>query len=51
MTLAPDFDEFCALLTDHGVEFVIVGAHAHTGLPDGSVLLHYEVNTATSRDI
>lgn len=28
MTLAPDFDEFCALLSAHGVEFVIVGAHA-----------------------
>ena len=28
MDLAPDFDEFCGLLTAHGVEFVIVGAHA-----------------------
>ncbi len=28
MTLAPDFDEFCVLLTANGVEFVIVGAHA-----------------------
>jgi hypothetical protein len=28
LTLAPDFDEFCALLSAHGVEFVIVGAHA-----------------------
>lgn len=28
MSLAPDFDEFCALLTAHGVEFVVVGAHA-----------------------
>jgi hypothetical protein len=28
LTLAPDFDEFCALLTAHHVEFVIVGAHA-----------------------
>ena len=28
MDLAPDFDEFCALLLDHHVEFVIVGAHA-----------------------
>jgi hypothetical protein len=28
VTLAPDFDEFCGLLIDHGVEFVIVGAHA-----------------------
>ena len=28
MDLAPDFDEFCALLIDHHVEFVIVGAHA-----------------------
>ncbi|HWI17536.1 MAG TPA: hypothetical protein VNT81_07310 [Vicinamibacterales bacterium] len=28
MTLAPDFDEFCGLLRDHHVEFVIVGAHA-----------------------
>ena len=28
MDLAPDFDEFCALLTAHGAEFVIVGAHA-----------------------
>jgi hypothetical protein len=26
--LAPDFDEFCALLSAHDVEFVIVGAHA-----------------------
>ncbi len=28
MDLAPDFDEFCALLTARNVEFVIVGAHA-----------------------
>ncbi len=28
MDLAADFDEFCALLTAHAVEFVIVGAHA-----------------------
>lgn len=28
MTLALDFDEFCALLTAQGVEFVIIGAHA-----------------------
>jgi hypothetical protein len=28
LTLAPDFDEFCALLIAHRVEFVIVGAHA-----------------------
>ena len=28
MDLAPDFDEFCALLRDHHVEFVIVGAYA-----------------------
>ena len=28
MDLAPDFDEFCGLLTAHAVEFVIVGAHA-----------------------
>lgn len=28
MDLAPDFDEFCALLTACEVEFVIVGAHA-----------------------
>ncbi len=28
MDLAPDFDEFCALLSAHGAEFVIVGAHA-----------------------
>ena len=28
MDLAPDFDEFCALLNAHAVEFVIVGAHA-----------------------
>lgn len=28
MDLAPDFDEFCALLLDRHVEFVIVGAHA-----------------------
>jgi hypothetical protein len=26
--LAPDYDEFCGLLTAHAVEFVIVGAHA-----------------------
>jgi hypothetical protein len=26
--LAPDFNEFCALLRAHRVEFVIVGAHA-----------------------
>ncbi len=28
MDLAPDFDEFCALLSARDVEFVIVGAHA-----------------------
>lgn len=28
MDLAPDFDEFIASLTAHGVEFVIVGAYA-----------------------
>ena len=28
MDLEPDFDEFCALLLDRRVEFVIVGAHA-----------------------
>lgn len=28
MDLAPDFDEFIALLNAHGVEFVIVGAYA-----------------------
>ena len=28
MDLAPDFDQFCALLSAHHVEFVIVGAHA-----------------------
>ena len=28
MDLAPDFDEFCALLSAHEVEFVIVGAYA-----------------------
>jgi hypothetical protein len=28
LDLAPDFDEFCALLTAHQVEFVVVGAHA-----------------------
>ena len=28
MDLAPDFDEFCALLNAREVEYVIVGAHA-----------------------
>jgi hypothetical protein len=28
MELAPDFDEFTAYLTAHGVEFLIVGAYA-----------------------
>lgn len=28
MDLAPDFDEFCGLLNDHAVEFVIVSAYA-----------------------
>ena len=28
MDLAPDFDEFCALLNARNVESVIVGAHA-----------------------
>jgi len=28
LDLAPDFDEFCALLLDRRVEFVVVGAHA-----------------------
>ena len=28
MNLAPDFDEFLASLTAHGVEFLIVGAYA-----------------------
>jgi len=30
MELAPDFDEFIASLTAHGVEFVVVGAYAPT---------------------
>jgi hypothetical protein len=35
LDLAPDFDEFCALLTARGAEFVIVGAHAlaYHGVP------------------
>jgi hypothetical protein len=28
LDLAPDFNEFCALLSARSVEFVIVGAHA-----------------------
>jgi hypothetical protein len=28
LDLAPDFSEFCELLSDHNVEFVVVGAHA-----------------------
>lgn len=28
MDLAPDFDEFCGLLSAHDVEFVVIGAHA-----------------------
>jgi hypothetical protein len=28
LNAAPDFDEFCGLLRDHHVEFVIIGAHA-----------------------
>jgi len=28
LNLAPDFDEFCALLTARTVEFVVIGAHA-----------------------
>lgn len=28
MDLAPDYDEFCGLLSARGVEFVVVGAHA-----------------------
>ena len=28
MNLAPDFDEFCALLIAQDVEFIIIGAHA-----------------------
>jgi hypothetical protein len=28
LDLAPDFSEFCELLSDHHVEFVVVGAHA-----------------------
>ena len=28
MELAPDFDEFIASLTAHGVEFIVVGAYA-----------------------
>ena len=28
MDLAPDFDEFCALLSAREVEYVIIGAHA-----------------------
>jgi hypothetical protein len=28
MDLAPDFDEFCALLSARDVEFVVVGAYA-----------------------
>jgi hypothetical protein len=31
LDLAPDFDEFCALLTARAVEFVVIGAHATGG--------------------
>lgn len=53
MDLAPDFNEFCGLLTDRHVEFVIVGAHAlafhgaprYTG--DLDVLVRPSVENAT----
>jgi hypothetical protein len=53
MNLAPDFDEFIALLTAHGVEFVIVGAYALAfhGAPrftgDLDVLVRPTVENAT----
>jgi hypothetical protein len=52
MDLAPDFDEFIACLTAHGVEFVIVGAYAlaHHGAPrftgDLDVLIRPSVENA-----
>jgi len=53
MDLAPDFDEFIASLTAHGVEFVIVGAYALAfhGAPrftgDLDVLVRPTIDNAT----
>ena len=33
MELAPDFDDFIASLTAHGVEFVVVGAWRRSAFP------------------
>jgi len=56
MDLAPDFDEFIAPLTAHGVEFVIVGAYAlafhgaprFTGDPDRPARFRREAEVLTS---
>ena len=53
MEVAPDFDEFIACLTAHGVEFVIVGAYAlaYHGAPrftgDRDVLVRPTLDNAT----
>jgi hypothetical protein len=53
MEVAPDFDEFIACLTAHGVEFVIVGAYAlaYHGAPrftgDLDVLVRPTLDNAT----
>lgn len=53
MEVAPDFDEFIACLTAHGVEFVIVGAYAlaYHGAPrftgDLDVLVRPTVDNAS----
>ena len=53
MEVAPDFDEFIACLTAHGVEFVIVGAYAlaYHGAPrftgDLDVLIRPTIDNAS----
>jgi len=53
LELTPDFNEFCGLLRERHVEFVIVGAHALAfhGAPrftgDLDILVRPEVDNAT----
>ena len=49
MDLAPDFDEFIASLTAHGVEFVIVGAYALADRVQGPLGRHSVAFLSQSR--
>ena len=49
MEVAPDFDEFIACLTAHGVEFVIVGAYALADRVQGPLGRHSVAFLSQSR--